>query len=91
MMDTPAEGTDLAALAARYVSVTPLRLDRTDEGFSDALTTTLKYGVIRASDARANVIQRESGFASSGAKAMFRMSSSSAKAEDPVRRDFAVN
>jgi 5'-nucleotidase len=42
MMDTPAEGTDLAALAANYVSVTPLRLDRTDEAFSDALTTTLK-------------------------------------------------
>jgi 5'-nucleotidase len=42
MMDTPAEGTDLAALAARYVSVTPLRLDRTDEAFSEALTTTLK-------------------------------------------------
>jgi len=42
MMDTPAEGSDLAALAARYVSVTPLRLDRTDEAFSDALTTTLK-------------------------------------------------
>src|SRR4030095_13599735 len=29
--DTPAEGSDLAAVAARYVSVTPLRLDRTDE------------------------------------------------------------
>ena len=42
MMDTPAEGTDLAALAARYVSVTPLRVDRTDEAFSAALTTTLK-------------------------------------------------
>jgi 5'-nucleotidase len=42
MMDTPAEGTDLAALAANYVSVTPLRLDRTDEGFSEALTQTLK-------------------------------------------------
>jgi 5'-nucleotidase len=42
MMDTPAEGTDLAALAARYVSVTPLRLDRTDEAFSEELTTTLK-------------------------------------------------
>ncbi len=41
-LDTPAEGTDLAALAARYVSVTPLRLDRTDEAFSEALTTTLK-------------------------------------------------
>ena len=38
----PAEGTDLAALAARYVSVTPLRLDRTDEAFSAALTATLK-------------------------------------------------
>src|SRR5260370_32389583 len=42
MMDTPAEGTDLAALAAHYVSVTPLRLDRTDEAFSEALTATLK-------------------------------------------------
>jgi hypothetical protein len=36
MMDTPAEGTDLAALSERYVSVTPLRLDRTDEAFSTA-------------------------------------------------------
>ena len=35
-------GTDLAALAARYVSVTPLRLDRTDEAFSEALAATLK-------------------------------------------------
>ena len=42
MMDTPAEGTDLAALAAGYVSVTPLRLDRTDEAFSEALTKTLR-------------------------------------------------
>jgi len=42
MMDAPAEGSDLAALAARYVSVTPLRLDRTDEVFSEALTETLK-------------------------------------------------
>jgi 5'-nucleotidase len=42
MLDNPAEGTDLAALAARYVSVTPLRLDRTDEAFSAALTATLK-------------------------------------------------
>ncbi|GIQ73115.1 5'/3'-nucleotidase SurE [Bradyrhizobium sp. RD5-C2] len=42
MMDAPAEGTDLAALAARYVSVTPLRLDRTDEVFSEALTAMLK-------------------------------------------------
>jgi 5'-nucleotidase len=41
IMDSPAEGTDLAALAARYVSVTPLRLDRTDESFSEALTQTL--------------------------------------------------
>jgi 5'-nucleotidase len=42
MMDKPAEGTDLAALAARYVSVTPLRLDRTDEAFSEDLTDVLK-------------------------------------------------
>ena len=42
MMDTPAEGTDLAALAANYISVTPLRLDRTDEAFSETLTKTLK-------------------------------------------------
>ena len=42
MMDTPADGTDLAALAASYVSVTPLRLDRTDEAFAQALTETLK-------------------------------------------------
>jgi len=42
VMDTPEEGTDLAALAARYVSVTPLRLDRTDEAFSEALTEMLK-------------------------------------------------
>jgi 5'-nucleotidase len=41
VMDTPAEGTDLAALAAGYVSVTPLRLDRTDEVFSETLTKTL--------------------------------------------------
>jgi 5'-nucleotidase len=39
--DMPAEGTDLAALAARYVSVTPLRLDRTDEAFSATLAQTL--------------------------------------------------
>ena len=31
MMEMPAEGTDLAALRERYVSVTPLRLDRTDD------------------------------------------------------------
>jgi len=42
MIDTPAEGTDLAALAAGYVSVTPLRLDRTDDEFSETLTATLK-------------------------------------------------
>ncbi len=42
MMDTPEEGTDLAALAARYVSVTPLRLNRTDETFSEALSDLLK-------------------------------------------------
>src|ERR1700743_804293 len=42
MMDTPAEGTDLAALAARYVSVTPLRLPLTHRGGSGALTETLK-------------------------------------------------
>jgi 5'-nucleotidase len=41
-VDVPAEGTDLWALAAHYVSVTPLRLDRTDEAFSAALTSTLK-------------------------------------------------
>jgi 5'-nucleotidase len=41
VVDTPAEGTDLAALAARYISVTPLKLDRTDEGFSEALRATL--------------------------------------------------
>jgi 5'-nucleotidase len=41
-VDTPAEGSDLAALAARFVSVTPLRLDRTDDAFSAALTATLK-------------------------------------------------
>ena len=41
-LDTPAEDSDLAALAERYVSVTPLRLDRTDEVFSETLTKTLK-------------------------------------------------
>src|ERR1700759_1020963 len=45
MMEKPAEGTDLAALAARYVSVTPLRLDRTDEAFSEELTELLKESV----------------------------------------------
>jgi 5'-nucleotidase len=42
VIDTPEEGTDLAALTARYVSVTPLRLDRTDELFSEELTELLK-------------------------------------------------
>jgi len=42
VMEAPAEGTDLAALAARYVSVTPLRLDRTDEAFSEELIDVLK-------------------------------------------------
>lgn len=39
--DMPAEGTDPAALAANFVSVTPLKLDRTDETFSAALANTL--------------------------------------------------
>ena len=42
MIDTPAAGTDLAALASNHISVTPLRLDRTDDAFSDKLTATLK-------------------------------------------------
>ncbi|WP_024507003.1 5'/3'-nucleotidase SurE [Bradyrhizobium sp. ARR65] len=42
MMDAPEEGTDLAALAARYVSVTPLRLNRTDEAFSAELAEMLR-------------------------------------------------
>jgi 5'-nucleotidase len=42
MLDAPAEGTDLDALAGHYVSVTPLRLDRTDEAFSEALRHLLK-------------------------------------------------
>jgi 5'-nucleotidase len=42
MLDAPAQGTDLAALAAFYVSVTPLRLDRTDETFSKELTDLLQ-------------------------------------------------
>jgi 5'/3'-nucleotidase len=41
-LEAPEQGTDLAALAARYVSVTPLRLDRTDEAFSQELTDLLK-------------------------------------------------
>ena len=35
--DIPGEGTDLAALEGNYVSVTPLRLDRTDMRFSEQL------------------------------------------------------
>jgi 5'-nucleotidase len=42
MMDAPEEGTDLAAIAERYVSVTPLRLDRTDEAFSAELGEMLR-------------------------------------------------
>ena len=42
MMDAPEEGTDLAALAAHYVCVTPLRLERTDEAFSETLSEMLK-------------------------------------------------
>jgi 5'-nucleotidase len=42
VLDTPDEGTDLAALADRHVSVTPLRLDRTDEAFSGTLTGILR-------------------------------------------------
>jgi 5'-nucleotidase len=42
MIDAPAAGTDLAALAERCVSVTPLRLDRTDDAVAEVLTTTLK-------------------------------------------------
>lgn len=42
MLEEPAEGTDLAALAAKFVSVTPLRLDRTDVAFSEKLKGVLK-------------------------------------------------
>ena len=38
----PGEGTDLAALTANYVSVTPLRLDRTDDNLVTALAASLK-------------------------------------------------
>src|SRR3981081_4843411 len=48
MMDTPAEGTDLAALAAGYVSVTPLRLHRTAEAVSEAPTKTPREGTKKA-------------------------------------------
>jgi len=42
MLEAPSEGSDLAALAARYVSVTPLRLDRTNEAFSEELMEVLR-------------------------------------------------
>lgn len=42
VIDAPAEGTDLAALEANFVSVTPLRLDRTDVVFSEKLKDVLK-------------------------------------------------
>lgn len=37
----PAPGTDLAVLAAKSISVTPLRLDHTDHEVSDALRSVL--------------------------------------------------
>src|ERR1700752_4892877 len=42
VIDAPDEGTDLAALEANFVSVTPLRLDRTDVAFSEKLKEVLK-------------------------------------------------
>ena len=42
VIDTPGEGTDLAALEGDYVSVTPLRLDRTDMAFSEKLVGVFK-------------------------------------------------
>jgi len=42
VVDTPGEGTDLAALEGNYVSVTPLRLDRTDMAFSEKLVGVFK-------------------------------------------------
>src|SRR5882757_9340946 len=42
MIDTPAEGTDPAALAEPFVSVSSTRLDSTDDAFSETLTATLK-------------------------------------------------
>jgi 5'-nucleotidase len=38
----PGEGTDLEALANDFVSVTPLRLDRTDVAFAEKLKATFK-------------------------------------------------
>lgn len=40
--ETPVSGTDLAAIATRCVSVTPLRLDRTDDAFAGILTAKFK-------------------------------------------------
>jgi len=42
VVDVPEEGTDLAALGANFVSVTPLRLDRSDVAFSEKLRGVLK-------------------------------------------------
>ncbi len=44
VVDVPAEGTDLAALAANFVSVTPLRLDRTDVVFSEKAQRRFEIG-----------------------------------------------
>jgi 5'-nucleotidase len=41
-VDTPASGSDLAAIAAQCVSVTPLRLDRTDDAFAEILKARFK-------------------------------------------------
>ena len=62
MMDTPAEGTDLAALAERYVSVTPLRLDRTDEAFSEALADDVEVSRRRPAHHVTIVIASEGGY-----------------------------
>ncbi|HWW46748.1 MAG TPA: 5'/3'-nucleotidase SurE [Xanthobacteraceae bacterium] len=41
-VDPPSEGTDLAALASNHVSVTPLRLNRTDDAFAKELVGVLE-------------------------------------------------
>jgi len=41
-LEQPRAGTDLAALGQKYVSVTPLRLDMTDEVYSKTLVELLK-------------------------------------------------
>ena len=41
-IEAPRAGTDLAALGQKYVSVTPLRLDLTDEKFSKTLADVLR-------------------------------------------------